>query len=129
VLDYAHNPAAVAGLMDFVHRLEARRRIGVITAPGDRRDEDLRALGRLCAGLDHVIVKEDENRRGRAEGAIASVIAEGLREGGLHSDRIEFILDEFEALDRAIAMLDDHDVAVALIDDVPGVIAHVRAAR
>jgi cyanophycin synthetase len=129
VLDYAHNPAAVAGLMDFVHRLEARRRIGVITAPGDRRDEDLRALGRLCAGLDHVIVKEDENRRGRAEGAIVRIIAEGLREGGLTDDRIEFILDEFDAIDHAISMLEEHDVAVALIDDVPGVLAHVRAAR
>ena len=129
VLDYAHNAAAVAGLMDFVHRIEARRRIGVITAPGDRRDEDLRALGRLCATLDHVIVKEDENRRGRDEGAIARIIADGLREGGLADHRVEFIYDEYLAIDRAIAMLEEHDVAIALIDDVAGVLAHVRAAR
>ena len=129
VLDYAHNAAAVAGLMDFVQRLEARRRIGVITAPGDRRDEDLRALGRLCAGLDHVIVKEDDNTRGREPGAISRIIADGLREGGLDGDRVEFILDEYAAIDRAISLLDDGDVAVALIDDVPGVIAHVQASH
>ena len=127
VLDYAHNPAAVAGLMDFVHRIEARRRIGVITAPGDRRDEDLRTLGRLCARLDHVIVKEDENLRGREAGVISRIIAEGLREGGLDGGRMEFILDEFEAIERAIDLLDEGDVAVALIDDVPAVLAHVRA--
>ena len=48
LVDYAHNPAAVAGLMDMVAALPAERRIGVIGAPGDRRDEDLRELGRLC---------------------------------------------------------------------------------
>jgi len=126
VLDYAHNPAAVAGLMDFVHALEARRRIGVVTGPGDRRDEDLRTLGRLASGLDHVIVKEDEDRRGRAEGAISQIIADGLREGGLPDERIEFIFDELAAIERAIDMLDEGDVAVALLDDVSGVLDHVR---
>ncbi|MFL5577517.1 MAG: cyanophycin synthetase [Gemmatimonadaceae bacterium] len=127
ILDYAHNAAAVAGLMDFVHQLEARRRIGVVTAPGDRRDEDLRALGRLAAGLDRVIVKEDGDRRGRDEGAIARLVAEGLREGGLADDRIEVIYDERAAIDRAVALLGEGDVAVALLDDVPGMLAHVRA--
>jgi cyanophycin synthetase len=45
LVDYAHNPAAVDGLIDLVRRMPARRRIGVITAPGDRRDEDLREVG------------------------------------------------------------------------------------
>ena len=31
--------------------LPARRRIGVLTAPGDRRDEDIRAVGRLCGAV------------------------------------------------------------------------------
>ena len=66
LVDYAHNAAAIAGLMDFVHGLDANRRIGILTAPGDRRDEDLRTAGRLCASLDRVIVREDKYRRGRA---------------------------------------------------------------
>ncbi|HEY0776994.1 MAG TPA: cyanophycin synthetase, partial [Gemmatirosa sp.] len=41
IVDYAHNAAAVTGLVEFAGRLEARRRIAVVTAPGDRRDEDL----------------------------------------------------------------------------------------
>jgi cyanophycin synthetase len=52
LVDYAHNPAAIAGLMEFVSNLDAARRIGIITAPGDRRDEDLRTVGRLSARLD-----------------------------------------------------------------------------
>ncbi|HKP73978.1 MAG TPA: cyanophycin synthetase, partial [Longimicrobiaceae bacterium] len=42
LVDYAHNPAAVKGLMEMVMAIPARRRIGVVAAPGDRRDEDIR---------------------------------------------------------------------------------------
>ena len=126
LVDYAHNAAAVAGLMDLVLGIEARRRIGVITAPGDRRDEDIRELGRLAAGLDHVIVKEDNDRRGREPGEIADLVREGLVTGGLSNDEIEVVADEFEAVDRVLSLLDDHDIGVVLADDVPGVLQHLR---
>ncbi len=127
ILDYAHNAAAIAGLMDFVQNLDARRRIAVITAPGDRRDDDLREVGRLCAGLDHVIVKEDQHRRGRRPGAISALIIEGLREGGMREDQIEVIYEEKAAMERALELLGDNDLVVSLVDDVPKVIEQVRA--
>jgi cyanophycin synthetase len=77
LVDYAHNPAAIAGLMEFVYNLDAARRIGIITAPGDRRDEDLREVGRLSAKLDRVIVREDKYRRGREPGEVSRLIIEG----------------------------------------------------
>jgi cyanophycin synthetase len=126
LVDYAHNPAAVAGLMDLVSSLDASRRVGVITAPGDRRDEDIRELGRLAAGLDHVIVKEDDDRRGREAGEIAALVREGLVGGGLSPDAIEVVADELQAVDRAIALLEDHDIGVILADDVPGVLNHLQ---
>src|SRR5215212_5574842 len=42
LVDYAHNPAAIEGLMEVVSQLPAKRRIGIVTAPGDRRDNDIR---------------------------------------------------------------------------------------
>ena len=56
VVDYAHNPPALEALGQFVDRLTeptaggARaqvtgRRIGVVATAGDRRDEDIRAIG------------------------------------------------------------------------------------
>jgi cyanophycin synthetase len=122
VVDYAHNAAAVEGLIDFAERLEARRRIAVVTGPGDRRDEDLRTLGRLAARLDRVILKEDENGRGRRPGEIAGLIREGLVEGGLAPDRIEEVLDEYDAVRRALALLEDGDLALVLANDVRGVL-------
>jgi len=126
LVDYAHNAAAVGGLMEFVTALDAGKRIGVITAPGDRRDDDIRELGRLAAALDHVIVKEDNDRRGRGAGEIAALVRDGLVSGGLSNDAIEVVSDEIAAVDRAIELLDDHDIAVILADDVPGVLEHLR---
>ena len=126
LVDYAHNPAAIAGLLEFVSGLDANRRIGIITAPGDRRDEDLLTVGRLASKLDRVIVRDDKYRRGRAPGEISRIIAQGLREAGMPDDRIDVIHNEREALDFAVGQMQENDLIFALADEVPVVLAHVR---
>jgi cyanophycin synthetase len=128
VVDYAHNPAAVEGLMDFVAQMPAHRRIGVVAAPGDRRDDDIRTVGRLAAAsLDYAIVKEDKDTRGREDGTIAELMIQGLGEGGLPREKTEVMLDEMDAVAKAISMLTEGDVAVVLVDDVPGVLELLSA--
>jgi cyanophycin synthetase len=126
LVDYAHNAAAVAGLMDFVQHVEARRRVGVVTVPGDRRDEDIRAVGRLAAVLDRVIVKEDDDPRGRSRGDIAELLIAGLAEGGMPRDRVEVVHAEHAAVDRLLEQLDDGDLGVVLAEDVRAVLAQLR---
>lgn len=126
LVDYAHNAAAIAGLMDFVRNLDATKRIGVITAPGDRRDEDLRNVGRLSVGLDYIIVKEDSYRRGREPGETALYITQGLHEVGIPDSNIEVIFDETEAVKRALDKMEDNDLVVVLADDVASVLNYVR---
>ncbi len=126
LVDYAHNPAAIGGLLEFVQALDASRRIGILTAPGDRRDEDLREIGRLSARLDYAIVREDKYRRGRAEGEISRLIAEGLREGGMSEDRISVIYDEPQALAQALAAMGENDLVFVLADDVPAVLGQMQ---
>jgi cyanophycin synthetase len=126
LVDYAHNPAAIRGLMDFVKSIDANRRIGVVAAPGDRRDEDLRAVGRIAADLDYVIVKEDEERRGRDEGNVADLIIDGLRAGGLSEKQYETIFNERDAITHAIQQMKDNDLVVILADDVAGSLDIVR---
>ncbi|MBV9774465.1 MAG: cyanophycin synthetase, partial [Gemmatimonadetes bacterium] len=126
LVDYAHNAAALTGLMDLAMRLPARRRIGVIAVPGDRRDEDIQGVGRLAAGLDLAIVKEDNDRRGREEGAIARLVIDGLKEGGMRDESIQVVLPEREAVERALAEMGDGDLTVILADDVPGVLAQIH---
>ncbi|MES2521189.1 MAG: cyanophycin synthetase [Gemmatimonadota bacterium] len=126
LVDYAHNAAAVEGLVEFVRGLDARRRIAVVTGPGDRRDDDLRTLGRLVARLDHVVIKEDENGRGRPKGQIADLIRQGLHDGGLPDSAIAVELDEFDAVNHVVDMLDDGDLAIVLVNDVQGVLKLLR---
>jgi cyanophycin synthetase len=132
LVDYAHNAPAVEGLMKLVHELTARRRLGVLAAPGDRRDEDIREVGRLCASLDYAIVKEDHDLRGRAEGEVAGLLAEGLREGGMDAGRIELLRTEKQAVERLLDVLGEGELGIVLADDVRYVLAqiqpHVRGA-
>jgi cyanophycin synthetase len=126
LVDYAHNPAAIAGLMDFVQNIDSNRRIGVVTAPGDRRDEDLRKVGRLAACLDYVVVKEDDFRRGREAGTIADLIIDGLRQGGMKEGQYETIYSEQEAIAHAMNRMEENDLVVILADDVAGSLDLVR---
>ena len=57
--------AASAAPSDAVHTLDADDP-RPLPRPLRIRDEDIRAVGRLCATLDGVIVKEDDDPRGRA---------------------------------------------------------------
>ena len=127
LVDYAHNAAAVSGLLDFAMRLPASRRIGVVASPGDRRDEDIRNLGKLTSGLDHVIVREDSDRRGRPHGETAAILRAGLLEGGLPEERIEIVYDEMEAVDRAASMIGDGDLVIILADHVERIVKRLGA--
>jgi cyanophycin synthetase len=129
LVDYAHNPAAVAGLMDLVRGTPADRRIGVVTVPGDRRDDDIRKVGRLCGNLDYVILKEDSDRRGRQSGEIAQLIAEGLREAGLRQESIETVFSEADAVARGVELMRGHDLVVVLADQIPAVLQQLGQLR
>jgi cyanophycin synthetase len=126
LVDYAHNSAAVTGLMEMVTELPADRRIGVIAAPGDRRDTDVRLIGRLSAVLDHVVVKEDKDKRGRDVGEVAALITEGLIAGGLTPAQIEVVLPELDAINRALAIATERDIVVILADKVGEVLTHLQ---
>ena len=130
VVDYAHNPPAMQALGDFVTRLTepsaggARasvtgRRIGVIATAGDRRDEDIREIGRVSARyFDDIIVREDANNRGRERGGTAALIVEGIESAGEERrvGSVRTILDELEATRAALDEAADGDVVVVCVD-------------
>lgn len=99
VIDYGHNPAAFQNTLRAVRSLAPGRLIGVIAAPGDRRDEDLRELGRLAArGFSSLVIKEDHDKRGRRPGEVAGLLLTGALDGGAQRDGVAVILDEEEAV-------------------------------
>ena len=120
ILDYAHNPAAVRAMCQLVDRFEPEgRRIIVISAPGDRRDEDIRDIAEIAAGhFDHFICRCDDNRRGRGADEIAVMLKNKLLEEGVSADRIEVIPDEQEATSRALEMSEAGDLVLVLADNI-----------
>ena len=131
LVDYAHNPPAVRALGEFVERLAqpspggaqplvTGRRIGVMATAGDRRDDDIRELGKVAAGyFDHIVVREDRNPRGRKRGEIAALVVEGVRAAmadGARTQEVETILDEMEATRHALDIGQPGDLVVVCVD-------------
>jgi cyanophycin synthetase len=136
VLDYAHNAAGLEQLGDFVDHLTAdaavRERpgeaaraanlvVGVVATAGDRRDDDMRELGRVAARhFDVVIVREDKNPRGRERGETAELVVEGVRDaiasGRARAGTVEMVLDEMDAARRALDRGRPGDTIVLCVD-------------
>jgi cyanophycin synthetase len=117
LMDYCHNVAGMESMADFVRRLEPERTIAVISIPGDRQDDDIRAFGALAAAsFDELIFREDTNRRGRANGEIASLLREAAIAGGLPEDRATIILEELDAVREALSRSAKDDLVVLMVD-------------
>jgi cyanophycin synthetase len=77
--DFAHNPHGLKLLGDFVSKLDYKRKVGVISGTGDRRDEDIRELGEISAQyFDEIIIRCDKNLRGRTAEEIIELLKEGI---------------------------------------------------
>ncbi|HEY8571527.1 cyanophycin synthetase [Phenylobacterium sp.] len=115
IMDYAHNPAGLIALRDLLTKLRPNhgRLIGMVTVPGDRRDEDIREMGEIAAmTYDELVLREDPSRRGRAEGEIIELMAQGARRGGADERRIHRVADEMRAAEACMAMARAGDLVV-----------------
>ena len=120
ILDYAHNPAAVNAMCGLVERFDVDgRRLVVLAAPGDRRDEDIREVAATAAGhFDHYVCRCDDNRRGRGPDEVAVMLKNKLLEEGVPADSIEVIPDEQEATLHALELAAPGDLVLVLGDNV-----------
>ena len=120
ILDYAHNPAAVRAMCGLVDRFDVEgKRIVVLAAPGDRRDEDIREIAKIAAGhFDHFICRCDDGRRGRGEDEVAVMMKNKLLEEGISADQIDVIPNEQEAVSRALEMAESGDLILVLGDHI-----------
>ena len=112
IVDYAHNPAAFAAQAATARALTSGCTVAVVTAPGDRRDEDFRRIGKTCAaGFDQAIFYEWESEhRGRAPGQRAELMhaAASAARGGANGVAVE--LDPAGALRAGLARCRPGDV-------------------
>jgi cyanophycin synthetase len=126
LIDYAHNPAGYQAIGEFVCQWSEGERIGVIGGPGDRRDQDLKELGRLSTQMfDWVIIKEDDNTRDRPRGDAARLIREGICQEKPQFNYQE-IWDETEAIQKALASASEGSLVVIFPESVKRAIALLK---
>jgi cyanophycin synthetase len=148
LVDYAHNPAGLEAIGEFVERMtagardpappgfaswSASLRVGVIGTAGDRRDEDIRELGRVAARyFDEIIVREDVRTRGRERGETGALVLEGVRDAQANGARVgsaEVITDELTAVRHALDRSRPGDLVVLCVDHPAPVMDELESRR
>ncbi|MDT9600806.1 cyanophycin synthetase [Sphingosinicella rhizophila] len=115
IVDYAHNAAGLTALGAVVRGLGRyhKRTIGVISIPGDRRDDDIREMGRIAGSIfDLLFFREDPGTRGRERGQIMGLLQEGALQFGHPPELIHMIAGEQEATAAALAAGEQGDLIV-----------------
>ncbi|OYQ63230.1 cyanophycin synthetase [Pseudanabaena sp. SR411] len=128
LVDYAHNPAGFKAIADFIQKWEGEA-IGVIGAPGDRRDEDIIELGQLAATMfSRIFIKEDKDLRGRAPRVVADLLRQGIEEVDSNIPCIT-ILDESEAVTAALDSAPQSSLVVVFPDKVDQAISIIESRK
>lgn len=121
IMDYGHNPAAVAAICDSLRYLARdARKICVLAAPGDRRNEEIRGVAKAAAGhCDTYICRRDDALRGRGPDEVPHLLREGLLAEGVPGSKILVIPDEVEAIATALSLGRPGDLLLLFADDLP----------
>jgi len=113
VIDFAHNPVALAKLLELAGGLRRGRLALLLGQAGNRRDTDMEQLARAAAAShpDFVIIKElASHLRGRGEGEVPAVLRLALARAGLPEAAIQEQPDEISAVRAALAWARPGDV-------------------
>ena len=86
--------------------------VAVLTAPGDRRDVDLREIGQTCARAFHMLVVYESDGRGRPLGETARVFLDGAREEGAPKHEHHCKLNVHDALRFGLGLCHEGDVLI-----------------
>ena len=127
LIDFAHNADGFRGVKEFLTTIESPYKIGIITGTGDRRDDDIRDMGRISAQMfDHIIIRQDKFLRGRLADDIVKLLVEGIHEIN-PKQSYEYIPKEVEALKHALSMAKPGTFITALSDVIDNAIDVVQS--
>ncbi|MES2681595.1 MAG: cyanophycin synthetase [Bacteroidota bacterium] len=127
LIDFAHNADGFRGIKEFLSSIESPYKIGIITGTGDRRDDDIRDLGRISAEMfDHIIIRQDKFLRGRKAEDIVNLLLEGIKSVDAGKSH-EYIPKEVEALEHALSLAKPGTFITALSDVIDNAIDVVQS--
>lgn len=126
LLDYAHNPAGMRALKDFVDELDATVKVGIIAGIGDRRLEDNNEMGSIAAEMfDEIIIRQDKRLRGKTEEELIKMLNDGIKMKDPNK-KTTIIPSEKEAITFAIKNAVKGSLIILCSDVIPDALALVK---
>ena len=126
LLDYAHNPAGMRALQQFIDNLDATIRVGIIAGIGDRRKEDNNEMGSIAAEMfDEIIIRQDKQLRGKTEKELIKMLDDGIKMKDPNK-KITIIPSEKEAITYAIRNAVKGSLIVLCSDVIPDALDLVK---
>ncbi len=118
LMDFAHNPAGFNALRNFINKLSYKTKTGILSGVGDRRDEDLREMGKLAADtFDKIIIRRGDYLRGRTEENVLELLQKGIKESERNTP-VKIIYETKDAIDYALTHAKKGELVVILADSV-----------
>lgn len=116
IMDYAHNPDGLHGLLDIAQALRGTGRLGLMLGQaGNRGDAQIRELAAVAASFspELIVLKDMEGYlRGREQNEVASLLRDVLREHGLADSRLPMRSTDLDAARHALDWARSGDVLV-----------------
>jgi cyanophycin synthetase len=126
MIDFAHNPDGYNGIKQFLSNIDSPFKIGIIAGTGDRRDDDIRELGKIAADMfDYIILRQEKHLRGRTEENILSLLIEGIKSVDPNKG-YEVVPKEVDAIKHAMSLAKPGTFITALSDVISNAIETVQ---
>ncbi|GAC1381991.1 MAG: cyanophycin synthetase [Ginsengibacter sp.] len=127
LVDFAHNPAGLNLLCDFVNKMQYTYKVGIISGTGDRRDDDIREIGRISAkNFDEIVIRQDRNLRGRTADEIVNLLVEGIEEKKQKDIPVKIIHNEKEAIIYAYENVRPGAIVTIMCDVIPDALEFIK---
>ncbi len=132
LVDYGHNVGAFIELKKYVENIKCNQKIGIIGAPGDRRNEDIINIGYYSSQIfDDIIIKHDMYGRGRSNQEITSLLKKGIAKDndmskGNEMNHVTVISDEQKALEFAISKAKKGAFIAYFPEDISRAVEYLR---
>ena len=127
LVDFAHNPAGLTLLCDFVNKLQGTYKVGIISGTGDRRDDDIREIGRISAkNFDEIVIRQDRNLRGRTADEIVNLLVEGIEESKTKDIPVKILHNEPEAIMYAYENVRPGAIITIMCDVIPDALEFIK---
>lgn len=118
-IDYGHNVAGIREIAKTLRKFKARSIVGCITVPGDRPDDTIREVARVAAqGFQRLIIREDNDLRGRQPGEVAGIIMAEAISAGMDPRKISVVLPEREAFQHGLDTCNPGEIFVMFYEEL-----------